>query len=218
MPHEIQFDAAGHLYIAERDNHVSAKSTAKTGVDLDVRRHRRRRVLRRRRAGEPRPTASAAQHRRGSRRAAADLRHRQSPHPASRSRDRHHRDVRRHGRARSRRLTARRCSGTPLNGPRTIAFDRARRPVSRAARGQRDLPDRRARPRRSITSPAPASRDIGRRRAGARGANSAGPKGLAWSAGSAVRGRHRESRHPPNRPRDRRHHDVLGTGRARRRA
>src|SRR6185503_7043637 len=22
MPHEIQFDAAGHLYIAERDNHV----------------------------------------------------------------------------------------------------------------------------------------------------------------------------------------------------
>ena len=32
MPHEIQFDAAGHLYIAERDNHVIRKIDAKTGV------------------------------------------------------------------------------------------------------------------------------------------------------------------------------------------
>jgi sugar lactone lactonase YvrE len=32
MPHEIQFDAAGHLYIAERDNHVIRKVDAKTGV------------------------------------------------------------------------------------------------------------------------------------------------------------------------------------------
>ena len=32
MPHEIQFDAAGHLYIAERDNHVIRKVEAKTGV------------------------------------------------------------------------------------------------------------------------------------------------------------------------------------------
>src|SRR6187549_2307710 len=32
MPHEIQFDAAGHLYIAERDNHVVRKVDAKTGV------------------------------------------------------------------------------------------------------------------------------------------------------------------------------------------
>jgi DNA-binding beta-propeller fold protein YncE len=31
MPHEIQFDAAGHLYIAERDNHVVRKVDAKTG-------------------------------------------------------------------------------------------------------------------------------------------------------------------------------------------
>jgi sugar lactone lactonase YvrE len=30
MPHEIQFDAAGHLYIAERDNHVIRKVDAKT--------------------------------------------------------------------------------------------------------------------------------------------------------------------------------------------
>jgi sugar lactone lactonase YvrE len=32
MPHEIQFDAAGHLYIAERDNHVIRKRDAKTGT------------------------------------------------------------------------------------------------------------------------------------------------------------------------------------------
>lgn len=32
MPHEIQFDAAGNLYIAERDNHVIRKVEAKTGV------------------------------------------------------------------------------------------------------------------------------------------------------------------------------------------
>src|SRR5919199_4905958 len=32
MPHEIQFDAAGHLYIAERDNHVIRKIDAKTGL------------------------------------------------------------------------------------------------------------------------------------------------------------------------------------------
>ena len=32
MPHEIQFDAAGHLYIAERDNHVVRKVDGRTGV------------------------------------------------------------------------------------------------------------------------------------------------------------------------------------------
>jgi DNA-binding beta-propeller fold protein YncE len=32
MPHEIQFDARGHLYIAERDNHVIRKVEAVTGV------------------------------------------------------------------------------------------------------------------------------------------------------------------------------------------
>jgi sugar lactone lactonase YvrE len=31
MPHEIQFDARGNLYIAERDNHVIRKIDAKTG-------------------------------------------------------------------------------------------------------------------------------------------------------------------------------------------
>lgn len=32
MPHEIQFDGAGNLYIAERDNHVIRKVDARTGV------------------------------------------------------------------------------------------------------------------------------------------------------------------------------------------
>jgi DNA-binding beta-propeller fold protein YncE len=32
MPHEIQFDSAGHLYIAERDNHVIRKVDAITGA------------------------------------------------------------------------------------------------------------------------------------------------------------------------------------------
>jgi sugar lactone lactonase YvrE len=32
MPHEIQFDAVGNLYIAERDNHVIRKVEAKTGI------------------------------------------------------------------------------------------------------------------------------------------------------------------------------------------
>jgi DNA-binding beta-propeller fold protein YncE len=32
MPHEIQFDSAGHLYIAERDNHVIRKVDAKTAA------------------------------------------------------------------------------------------------------------------------------------------------------------------------------------------
>ena len=32
MPHEIQFDSAGHMYIAERDNHVVRKVEANTGI------------------------------------------------------------------------------------------------------------------------------------------------------------------------------------------
>jgi sugar lactone lactonase YvrE len=32
MPHEIQFDARGHMYIAERDNHVIRKVDARTGA------------------------------------------------------------------------------------------------------------------------------------------------------------------------------------------
>jgi sugar lactone lactonase YvrE len=32
MPHEIQFDAAGNLFIAERDNHVVRRVDAKTGL------------------------------------------------------------------------------------------------------------------------------------------------------------------------------------------
>ncbi len=36
MPHEIQFDSAGNLYIAERDNHVIRKVDARTGVASTV--------------------------------------------------------------------------------------------------------------------------------------------------------------------------------------
>src|SRR6478609_9348512 len=32
MPHEVQFDSTGHLYIAERDNHVIRKVHATTGA------------------------------------------------------------------------------------------------------------------------------------------------------------------------------------------
>ena len=32
MPHEVVFDARGHLYIAERDNHVVRKVDGTTGV------------------------------------------------------------------------------------------------------------------------------------------------------------------------------------------
>ena len=32
MPHEIQFDASGHLYIAERDNHVIRRVDSRSGV------------------------------------------------------------------------------------------------------------------------------------------------------------------------------------------
>src|SRR5688500_20333596 len=32
MPHEIQFDADGHLYIVERDNHVVRRVDAATGI------------------------------------------------------------------------------------------------------------------------------------------------------------------------------------------
>jgi hypothetical protein len=32
MPHEIQFDRAGNLYIAERDNHVIRKVEVKSGI------------------------------------------------------------------------------------------------------------------------------------------------------------------------------------------
>ena len=36
MPHEIQFDAAGHLYIVERDNHAVRRVDARTGVITTV--------------------------------------------------------------------------------------------------------------------------------------------------------------------------------------
>ena len=36
MPHEIQFDSAGHQYIAERDNHVVRRIALETGIITTV--------------------------------------------------------------------------------------------------------------------------------------------------------------------------------------
>ncbi len=110
MPHEIQFDARGHLYIAERDNHVIRKVDGSTGADLDVRRHERRRIFRRRRTGRTRATAAAAQHRDRSSGTAADLRHRESANSEGGSFNRSDRHLRRHRRraAASRRRAGRR--------------------------------------------------------------------------------------------------------------
>ena len=90
----------GNLYIAERDNHVVRKVDAKTGRDLDVRRHRRGRVLRRRRTGR-RARSCASRTASRSIRTAVGCSSATSATIASarRSGDRRHRDLRRHGRA-----------------------------------------------------------------------------------------------------------------------
>ena len=51
MPHEIQFDSAGHLYIAERDNHVVREVDARTSVISTVAGTGAPRILRGRRSG-----------------------------------------------------------------------------------------------------------------------------------------------------------------------
>ena len=87
MPHEIEFDAAGHLYIAERDNHVIRKVEARTGMISTFAGTGTAGF-----AGDGGPAACgrpapAAQHCGGpDRRPTAHLRHRQPPHPGGRSR------------------------------------------------------------------------------------------------------------------------------------
>ena len=125
MPHEIQFDAQGHLYIAERDNHVIRKVAAGTGVISTF-------------AG----TGSAGFSGDGGPAAAAQLRQPHSIAVAPGGRSLLVCDV---GNHRIRRIdfatgaidtiggTGERLptpdgaplEGTPLNGPRTIAFDAA---------------------------------------------------------------------------------------------
>ena len=95
MPHEIQFDTEGHLYIAERDNHVVRKVDAEDRGDLHVCGNRQRRILRRRRArrrAQLRQPHSIAVDRPPA--AAADLRHRESSDSPGRPRHRRDRHVR----------------------------------------------------------------------------------------------------------------------------
>ena len=125
MPHEIQFDRHGHLYIAERDSHVIRKVDAKTGVISTF-------------AGTGRAGFSGD----GGPAAAAELR---QPHSIAVTPDGRALLVCDIGNHRLRRIafaagvietiggTGERrptpdgapLAGTPLNGPRTIAFDAA---------------------------------------------------------------------------------------------
>jgi len=125
MPHEIQFDAAGHLYIAERDNHVIRKVNARSGLISTF-------------AGTGRPGFAGD----GGPAAAAELR---QPHSIAVDPDRRFLLICDVGNHRIRRVefatgvidtfagTGERqptpdgapLKGTPLNGPRTIAFDSA---------------------------------------------------------------------------------------------
>jgi len=123
MPHEIQFDAQGHLYIAERDNHAIRKVDAGTGIISTF-------------AGVGRPGFSGD----GGRAAVAELRqpHSIAVEPGGRSLlvcDVGNHRVRRVdlssgvietiGGTGERQPTpdGAPLKGTPLNGPRTMAFD-----------------------------------------------------------------------------------------------
>ena len=124
MPHEIQFDSAGHLYIAERDNHVIRKVDAQTRMISTF-------------AGTGSPGFSGD----GGPAARAQLR---QPHSIAVDHSRHRLLICDIGNHRVREIDfatgliesfagtgerqptpdGARLSGTPLNGPRTIAVDR----------------------------------------------------------------------------------------------
>ena len=89
MPHEIAFDRAGHLFIAERDSHVVRKVDAGTGRLSTVAGPRHARLLGRRRPRRPGPPCASPQRGDCADGLAADLRRRQ-PSPARRRS--HHRD------------------------------------------------------------------------------------------------------------------------------
>ena len=62
MPHEIQFDGDGHLYIVERDSPCRPAGRCHHRRHLDRGRHRRGRVRRRWRSRHPSPTQETAQY------------------------------------------------------------------------------------------------------------------------------------------------------------
>ena len=182
MPHEIQFDAAGHLYIAERDNHVIRKVDARTGIISTV-------------AGTGTPGFSGD----GGPAARAQLRQPHSIAVAPGGRELLVCDI---GNHRIRRIdlaagtiatfagTGDRqptpdgapLEGTPLNGPRTMVFDRGRSLFLALREGNAiyriDL-------RRRTLHHVAGTGEQGYAGDGgaARAARLAGPKGLAWSRG-----------------------------------
>ena len=183
MPHEIQFDAAGNLYIAERDNHVVRKVEAKTGVISTF-------------AGTGSPGFSGD----GGAAKSAQLR---QPHSIAVDPYRPRLlicDIGNHrvrevnlatgvidtfGGTGERQATpdGARVSGTPLNGPRTIAFDRAGHLYLALREGNAIYRvDARTQTLHHVagTGEQGYSGDGGQ----ARAAKLAGPKGLAWSRGS----------------------------------
>lgn len=183
MPHEIQFDAAGHLYIAERDNHAIRKVDARTGVITTF-------------AG----TGSLGFAGDGGPAAKAQLRH---PHSIAVDPGRKFLLICDVGNHRIRRVefatgtidtyagTGERkptpdgapLKGTPLNGPRTMAFDSAGDLYVALREGNAIFRvDGRSATLRHVagTGEQGYSGDDGP----ARQARLAGPKGLAWSRGS----------------------------------
>jgi DNA-binding beta-propeller fold protein YncE len=180
MPHEIQFDSAGHLYIAERDNHVIRKVDARTGIISTV-------------AG----TGTAGFSGDGGPASGAQLR---QPHSIAVAPDGRRLLVCDIGNHRIRQIdlatgtivtvagTGERqptpdgapLHGTPLNGPRTIAFDRAGNLFVALREGNaiyRIDSRRQTLHHMAGTGEQGYSGDGGQ----ARAARLAGPKGLAWS-------------------------------------
>jgi sugar lactone lactonase YvrE len=183
MPHEIQFDAAGHLYIAERDNHVIRKVDAKFGIISTF-------------AGTGRAGFAGD----GGPASMAELR---QPHSIAVDPGRRFLLICDVGNHRIRRVdfatgfietfagTGERqptpdgapLKGTPLNGPRTMAFDSAGDLYIALREGNSIYRvDTKASSLRHVagTGEQGYSGDDG----SARLARLAGPKGLAWSRGS----------------------------------
>ena len=202
MPHEIQFDAAGHLYIAERDNHVIRKVDAHAPGPSPRSPARGLRVLGRRRAGRRRAAAPAAQHRGRSRRAAT-CSSATSATTASGGWSSRPGVIDTFAGTGERQPTpdGAPLPGTPLNGPRTMAFDAGRRPVPGTARGQRHLPHR-----CRVSDAASRGGHGGAGILGRRRPRAAGTAGWAEGAGlvarRALHRRHREPRHPRDRAED----------------
>jgi sugar lactone lactonase YvrE len=183
MPHEIQFDSAGHLYIAERDNHVIRQVDARTGIISTF-------------AGSGRPGFAGD----GGPASKAELR---QPHSISVDPSRRFLLICDVGNHRIRRVefatgvidtfggTGERLptadgaplKGTPLNGPRTMAFDSA---------GDLYVALREGNAIYRVDGKSATLRHVaGRGEQGysgdggaARLARLAGPKGLAWSRDS----------------------------------